>query len=53
MLLLSMADDLLELREQNSLADSRLDELLQSLKEKTPGSGPEQPVGAASEELSR
>ena len=36
MLLVSMADDLLELRERNSRADSRLDELLQSLKENTP-----------------
>ena len=36
MLLISMADDLLELRERNSRADSRLDELLQSLKENTP-----------------
>lgn len=37
MLLISMADDLLELRERNSRADSRLDELLQSLEENTPG----------------
>lgn len=36
MLLISMADDLLELRERNSRADSRLDELLQSLEENTP-----------------
>ena len=36
MLLISMADDLLELRERTSRADSRLDELLQSLKENTP-----------------
>ena len=36
MLLISMADDLLELRERTSWADSRLDELLQSLKENTP-----------------
>ena len=36
MLLISMADDLLELQEKNSLTDSRLDELLQCLKENTP-----------------
>ncbi|WP_418765921.1 cell division protein ZapA [Mailhella sp.] len=36
MLLISMADDLLELRERNSRADSRLDELLRSLKENAP-----------------
>ena len=36
MLLISKADDLLELRERTSRADSRLDELLQSLKENTP-----------------
>ncbi len=42
MLLISMADDLLELQERNSRADSRLDELLQNLKENTPeGSGME------------
>lgn len=42
MLLISMADDLLELRERTSRADSRLDELLQSLKENTPEqAGPE------------
>ena len=42
MLLISMADDLLELQEKNSRADSRLDELLQNLKENTPeGSGME------------
>lgn len=33
MLLFSMADDLLELREKSSWADTRLDELLQCLKE--------------------
>lgn len=54
MLLLSMADDLLELREQNSRADSRLDELLQSLKETTPGEGgTTRPAEASSEDLSR
>lgn len=36
MLLISMADDLLELQEQKSRVDSRLDELLQNLKENTP-----------------
>ena len=42
MLLISMADDLLELQERNSRADSRLDELLQNLKDNTPeGSGME------------
>ena len=42
MLLISMADDLLELQERNSRADPRLDELLQNLKENTPeGSGME------------
>lgn len=39
MLLLSTADDLLELQERTSLADSRLNELLQSLEEITPGCG--------------
>ena len=33
MLLVGLADDLLQLREQHSKADGRLDELLQSLKE--------------------
>lgn len=33
MLLFSMADDLLELQEKRSIADSRLDALLQCLKE--------------------
>ena len=36
MLLISMADDLLELQEKNSLTDARLDELLQCLKENAP-----------------
>ena len=36
MLLISMADDLLELQERRSREDARLDELLQSLKENTP-----------------
>ena len=36
MLLISMADDLLELQEQKSRMNSRLDELLQNLKENTP-----------------
>lgn len=36
MLLIGMADDLLELRERNSRTDSRLDELLESLKENAP-----------------
>ena len=49
MLLISMADDLLELQERNSRADSRLDELLQSLEENTPGdSGKESPDQADS-----
>ena len=54
MLLLSMADDLLELRERTSRADSRLDELLQSLKENTPGEGgEEQPAEKEEKTLSR
>ena len=36
MLLISMADDLLELQEQKSRVNSRLDELLQNLKENSP-----------------
>lgn len=36
MLLIGMADDLLELQEQKSLVNSRLDELLQNLEENTP-----------------
>ena len=36
MLLISMADDLLELQEQKSRMNSRLDELLQNFKENTP-----------------
>lgn len=36
MLLIGMADDLLELQEQKSLMNTRLDELLQNLKENTP-----------------
>ncbi|WP_295637135.1 cell division protein ZapA [uncultured Mailhella sp.] len=36
MLLIGMADDLLELQEQKSRMNSRLDELLQNLKENTP-----------------
>ena len=38
MLLIGMADDLLELQEQKSRMNSRLDELLQNLKENTPES---------------
>ena len=36
MLLVGMADDLLELQEQQSRMNTRLDELLQNLKENTP-----------------
>ena len=36
MLLIGMADDLLELQEQKSRMNTRLDELLQNLKENTP-----------------
>ena len=39
MLLIGMADDLLELQEQKSRMNSRLDELLQNLKENTPEDG--------------
>lgn len=39
MLLIGMADDLLELQEQKSRMNSRLDELLQNLKENTPEKG--------------
>ncbi|HJD97086.1 cell division protein ZapA [Mailhella massiliensis] len=54
MLLVSMADDLLELRERSDRTDSRLDELLQSLKENTPGrGGPDEPAGTGAEPLSR
>lgn len=35
MLLISMADDLLELQEKTAMIDSRMDELLQHLEEKT------------------
>ncbi|MBQ4076169.1 MAG: cell division protein ZapA [Mailhella sp.] len=44
MMLISLADDFLQLREQHSRADGRLDELLQSLKESGMGSeGDEMP----------
>jgi cell division protein ZapA len=36
-LLISMADDILQIKDQNSRTDSRLDELLQSLKEISSG----------------
>jgi cell division protein ZapA len=39
MLLISLADDFLQLREKHSWADGRLDELLQSLKESGMGAG--------------
>ncbi len=35
MLLISMADDLLELQKKTAMTDSRMDELLQHLEEKT------------------
>ena len=48
MLLFSMADDLLELREKSSWADTRLDELLQSLKEnELPEMGGQAPANKA------
>ena len=39
MMLISLADDFLQLREKHSRADGRLDELLQSLKESGMGAG--------------
>ena len=42
MLLISMADDLLELQEQKSRMNTRLDELLQNLKENTPENSAEE-----------
>ncbi len=42
MLLIGMADDLLELQEQKSRMNTRLDELLQNLKENTPENSAEE-----------
>lgn len=42
MLLIGMADDLLELQEQKSRMNTRLDELLQNLKENTPENSTEE-----------
>lgn len=48
MLLFSMADDLLELREKRTWADTRLDELLQCLKEnEQPETGGQSPAPSA------
>ena len=48
MLLISLADDFLQLRDRHSRADDRLDELLQSLKENGMVSGSDEtpPAGA-------
>lgn len=42
MLLIGMADDLLELQEQKSRMNTRLDELLQNLKENSPENSAEE-----------